>query len=246
MRHFIAQFGPALAWPWTKLMDVPELTDELIDKIAAQSDAQSGHMTVRELERVRDRNLVGFLRVLKHHHWAAGTTLLDWDSQNRQDLPPSLPEQQVPFTEHKAQVLPAWIDYNGHMTEFRYLQVMSEASDVLLAALGLDDGYLEEGYSVYTVETHIRHLAEARLGDVIHVSTQIISADEKRVRLWHSCVTDKGTEVATGEQMWLHVDMKAGRTAPFQSPMRSRIKAMARAHAVLPLPEGAGRSVGQK
>ncbi len=25
MRHFIAQFGPCLAWPWTKLMDVPEL-----------------------------------------------------------------------------------------------------------------------------------------------------------------------------------------------------------------------------
>ena len=30
MRHFMAQFGPALKWPWTKLMDVPELTDELL------------------------------------------------------------------------------------------------------------------------------------------------------------------------------------------------------------------------
>jgi hypothetical protein len=29
MRHFMAQFGPALEWPWTKLMDVPEFTDEL-------------------------------------------------------------------------------------------------------------------------------------------------------------------------------------------------------------------------
>ncbi|MDG1802297.1 MAG: 3-hydroxyacyl-CoA dehydrogenase NAD-binding domain-containing protein, partial [Paracoccaceae bacterium] len=28
MKHFIAQFGPCLEWPWTKLMDVPELTDE--------------------------------------------------------------------------------------------------------------------------------------------------------------------------------------------------------------------------
>ncbi|MGI9261827.1 MAG: 3-hydroxyacyl-CoA dehydrogenase NAD-binding domain-containing protein, partial [Woeseiaceae bacterium] len=27
MAHFIAQFGPCLSWPWTKLMDVPELTD---------------------------------------------------------------------------------------------------------------------------------------------------------------------------------------------------------------------------
>ena len=41
MRHFLEQFGPALQWPWTKLTDVPELTDELIDTIAAQSDAQA-------------------------------------------------------------------------------------------------------------------------------------------------------------------------------------------------------------
>ena len=246
MRHFIAQFGPALAWPWTKLMDVPDLNDELIDTIAAQSDAQSGHLSVRELERIRDRNLVGFLAVLKDTRWGAGQALLAWDEQNRLEQPPSLPEQQVPFSEHKSDVLPSWIDYNGHMTEFRYLQVMSEASDVLLEALGLDQGYLDDGYSVYTVETHIRHLAEARLGDIITVSTQIISADEKRVRLWHSCVTDNGVEVATGEQMWLHVDMKAGRTAPFQSPLAHRIEVMAKAHKALPLPDGAGRSVGTK
>ena len=246
MRHFIAQFGPALAWPWTKLMDVPDLTDELIDTIASQSDAQSGHLSIRELERVRDRNLVGFLKVLKDHHWAAGSVLSGWDEARRTQLPPTLPEQQVPYREHKAEVLPSWIDYNGHMTEFRYLQVMSEASDVLLEDLGLDRDYLDQGYSVYTVETHLRHLAEAKLGDVLYVTTQIISADEKRVRLWHSCVTAAGVEVATAEQMWLHVDMKAGRTAPFQAPMANRIDAMARAHAVLPLPEGAGRSIGTK
>jgi len=246
MRHFIAQFGPALAWPWTKLMDVPDLTDELIDTIASQSDAQSGHLSIRELERVRDRNLVGFLKVLKDHHWAAGSVLSGWDEARRTQLPPTLPEQQVPYREHKAEVLPSWIDYNGHMTEFRYLQVMSEASDVLLEDLGLDRDYLDQGYSVYTVETHLRHLAEAKLGDVLYVTTQIISADEKRVRLWHSCVTAAGVEVATAEQMWLHVDMKAGRTAPFQAPMANRIEAMARAHAVLPLPEGAGRSIGTK
>ena len=57
MKHFIAQFGPALKWPWTKLMDVPELTDELIDTIANQSDQQSGQYSFRELERIRDDNL---------------------------------------------------------------------------------------------------------------------------------------------------------------------------------------------
>ena len=50
MKHFIKQFGPALTWPWTKLMDVPELTPSLIEKISSQSDAQSGDYTIRELE----------------------------------------------------------------------------------------------------------------------------------------------------------------------------------------------------
>ena len=27
MRHFLAQFGPCLAWPWTKLTDVPDFDD---------------------------------------------------------------------------------------------------------------------------------------------------------------------------------------------------------------------------
>ena len=44
MRHFMAQFGPALQLPWTKLMEVPELTDDFIDRLAAQSDAQAGGM----------------------------------------------------------------------------------------------------------------------------------------------------------------------------------------------------------
>lgn len=75
MRHFIGQFGECLSWPWTKLMDVPELTDELIDTIADQSDGQSGHYSVRELERIRDRNVAGILRALEANDWGAGRTL---------------------------------------------------------------------------------------------------------------------------------------------------------------------------
>jgi len=75
MGHFIAQFGPTLSWPYSKLMDTPELTDELVDTIEQQSDAQSGMHSIRDLERIRDRNLVGFLQVLEGHDWGAGETL---------------------------------------------------------------------------------------------------------------------------------------------------------------------------
>jgi carnitine 3-dehydrogenase len=75
MRHFIAQFGPCLSWPWTKLMDVPELTEELTDMIADQSDAQSGMHSIRELERIRDDNLVAMMRALKGRNWGSGELL---------------------------------------------------------------------------------------------------------------------------------------------------------------------------
>jgi carnitine 3-dehydrogenase len=249
MRHFIAQFGPALSWPWTKLVDVPELDDALIEKIASQSDAQSGHYTIRELEAIRDKNLVGFLKVLKGYKWGAGRVYDNWLKDE------ILPEKtladkswapETPFAQHHAEVLPAWIDYNGHMTEFRYLQVMSDAADCLLTYLGLSQAYVEAGFSIYTVETHIRHLAEAKLGEKITVATQILSADERKIRLWHSLKTEAGIEVATGEQMWLHVDMEAGRAAPMQGILRQRMLALFEAHQSLAMPEGAGRYIGQK
>ncbi|NQW08937.1 MAG: hypothetical protein HQ481_03505 [Alphaproteobacteria bacterium] len=79
MRHFLQQFGPALKWPWTKLMDVPELDDSLIDTIVEQSDAQSGGLSIRALERVRDDNLVAILQALRLAQdgagWGAGAVL---------------------------------------------------------------------------------------------------------------------------------------------------------------------------
>jgi carnitine 3-dehydrogenase len=75
MRHFIAQFGECLSWPWTKLMDTPELTDELIDTIATQSDEQSGEYDVRELERIRDTNVAAILLALEQNSWGAGRTI---------------------------------------------------------------------------------------------------------------------------------------------------------------------------
>ncbi len=74
-KHFMDQFGPTLEWPYSKLMDTPEYTDELVDTIVTQSDEQSGAYDVRELERIRDQNVVGFLKVLEANEWAAGTTI---------------------------------------------------------------------------------------------------------------------------------------------------------------------------
>ncbi|MYG51071.1 MAG: L-carnitine dehydrogenase, partial [Rhodospirillaceae bacterium] len=78
MRHFLEQFGPCLAWPWSKLTDVPDLDDALIDAIAGQSDEQAAGRPIRELECLRDDNLVAVLEALERsgeNGWGAGAAL---------------------------------------------------------------------------------------------------------------------------------------------------------------------------
>jgi carnitine 3-dehydrogenase len=85
MRHFMAQFGPCLSWPWTKLMDVPEFNDELVDLIAGQSDEQSDKWSIRELEKIRDDNLVAIMEALSKENkgkgWGAGELHKDYVKQ---------------------------------------------------------------------------------------------------------------------------------------------------------------------
>ena len=242
MKHFMAQFGPCLTWPWTKLMDVPEFTDELVDLIAGQSDAQSGHHTIRELERIRDGNLVGFLRVLKDRDWGAGKVLKDHDKMLAAALPPAKPEALVMA---HMQVLPGWIDYNGHMTESRYLFAGSETCDNFLRLIGADMDYVKGGHSYYTAETHIMHLGEAKLGDRLTGSLQVLAADDKRI---HTFIrVQKGDEVvASIEQMLLHVDMKAGKTCPAAPAVLAKLRPIAEAHKAMPRPDSVGRHIGQR
>jgi carnitine 3-dehydrogenase / betainyl-CoA thioesterase len=246
IRHFLAQFGPALAWPWTKLTDVPELTDELIDKIALQSDDQAAGLTVRELERLRDDNLVAILQALRTRRYAAGQVLHDHERRlfGAMGESASTPDPERPLALYETVVDPSWVDYNGHMTEARYLHVFADATDAFLRGVGLDAGYLEGGHSAYTVETHLRHLREVGGLERIRVVTQVLGADDKRLHLFHTMShTESGETLATGEQMLLHVDTVAGRACAWLEPVAGRVAAVAVAHTALPLPEGAGRAI---
>ncbi|HPD92037.1 MAG: carnitine 3-dehydrogenase [Rhodobacter sp.] len=245
MKHFMAQFGPCLTWPWTKLMDVPEFNDALVDLIAGQSDAQSGAYSIRELERIRDQNLIGFLRVLKQRDWGAGKVLRDHDARRRAAEPAPTPEGAGPLVLAHMQVLPGWIDYNGHMTESQYLFASSEASNAFLDYVGAGMDYVAGGRSYYTAESHIMHRGEAKLGDRLTGTVQVLGADEKRMHLFIRILRGE-TEVASIEQVLLHVDMAAGKTCPAAPEVLDRLLALVQAHADLPRPAAAGRHVGQK
>ena len=64
MRHFMAQFGPALKLPWTYLQ-APELTEVLIDDVVAGTGVQQGQRSIAELERYRDDCLLAVLGAIR-------------------------------------------------------------------------------------------------------------------------------------------------------------------------------------
>jgi carnitine 3-dehydrogenase / betainyl-CoA thioesterase len=242
MRHFLEQFGPALNWPWTKLTDVPELTDQLIDRIVAQSDEQAGGMDMRQMERRRDDCLVAILQALREQDVGAGAVLARHERAMMGAAAADQASDDGGRPLHRMRVPAEWIDYNGHVHESRYLQVFGDATDGLLARIGVDAAYLEAGHSYFTVETHLFHLDEASAGDRLEVATQILGADDKRLHLFHEMRRD-GTVVATAEQMLLHVGTAAGRATPADGPVRQRVAELAALHAALPRPERAGRAI---
>jgi carnitine 3-dehydrogenase len=80
MRHFLAQFGPALQWPWSRLTDVPEMDEALVELIAGQSDQQANGLSVAALSDERDRNLVAILRALKSTQGGAGQVIAAYEA----------------------------------------------------------------------------------------------------------------------------------------------------------------------
>ena len=243
MRHFLNQFGPALKLPWTKLV-APELTDDLVDTIAGQSDDQAAGATIRELETLRDDCLVSVLSGLRANNYGAGAVVGEFGRRLATLVKAEAVDESKVLTLKRATVDADWVDYNGHMTEHRYLQVFGETTDALLGHIGVDAAYLASGRSYYTVETHIMHIAEVRGGEPLHVTTQILGADEKRLHVFHSIYRSRDEALlATAEQMLLHVNSKESKACPAEPAVLANVKRLAAAQAGLPKPASAGRHV---
>ena len=249
MRHFISQFGPCLEWPWTHLMDVPEFTDELIEKVSSQSDQQSGQFSIDELMEKRDDNLVDFLKVLKDNQWGAGNSLKEFDaslSGSINKLEFSELNLSNPILTYITKVPKEWADYNGHMTEARYLECFSEATTEMMSIIGVDEEYILNIGSYFTVETHIRHLDEVQIGESIKAKTQVIFGENKKLHLFHWLNHEDGRLLATAEHMLIHVDLKTRGASMPNDLVLKRMGLVYEAHKKLPRPEGISRAVGDK
>lgn len=151
----------------------------------------------------------------------------------------------APLELHRATVPTAWVDYNGHMSEWCYLLLVGDGADAFFRYIGIDEAYRAAGHSLYTAETHLHHLRESALGDRLVVPLQLLEVGPKSLHLFHTVHNElTGADVATAEQLLVHVDMESGRVVAMPGDLRGRLEAIMKAHADLPRPPEVGHVMG--
>ncbi|EXL09746.1 thioesterase family protein [Aquamicrobium defluvii] len=151
----------------------------------------------------------------------------------------------LPFVSRVMEVEKDWIDYNGHMNMAYYNVLFDRGSDEVLDLLGMGAAYAQERkLTIYTAEIHVCYVRELHLNDRVTVSFQVLDSDDKRLRSYQEIRHADGWLAATAETLSLHVDMAGPKVAAFPPDVASNLESMRTAHAALPFPERAGRSIG--
>jgi len=152
---------------------------------------------------------------------------------------------EAPLNLYRSAVPAEWLDYNGHMTESAYLVIVGNSADAFFRYIGIDEAYRAAGRSLYTAETHLHHLREAGRDDPLEVPLQVLDVGPKSLHLFFTVRNrTSGADVATAEQLLVHVDMASGRVVPMPDELSQRLAAIRAAHAVLPTPSAVGHVMG--
>jgi carnitine 3-dehydrogenase len=127
------------------------------------------------------------------------------------------------------------------MSESCYLLAFGDNADAFFRYIGVDETYRTAGHSLYTVETRLHHLREAHVDQSLVMTLRVLDYDHKRVHVFHEMfLGDSDVLLATAEQMLVHVDSRAGRSAPMPPEVTERLGAIRSAHACLAVPESVG------
>lgn len=128
------------------------------------------------------------------------------------------------FHLHSEPLQDAWLDAYGHLNEAYYLVPFSNTSWHMQDHFGLGVAYFQQSScAMYTVETHIRYLAEVRAPAKIAIETIILGSDSKRMWFAHVMKVD-GILRATGEFMTLHYHTVDNRTIPMPRHIQTALK----------------------
>ncbi|ELT48168.1 hypothetical protein D584_15063 [Brucella intermedia M86] len=110
------------------------------------------------------------------------------------------------LTIYSTSVSPNWIDYNGHMGDYAYGIVFSDAATAYMDRIGIDAVYrATNNATLYTLDSRIAYLRECHAGEILQVELALIDADHKRLHLFMRLYNAEREMLALCEQLLMHV-----------------------------------------
>ncbi len=160
--------------------------------------------------------------------------------------PEPAPNENFPLVALECVIPSGWTDYNRHTNDSRYGQLASEAGDNFLRSIGLDEQYLANVGTFFTVESHTRFLDQTHAGDKVRVELRVLSFDVKKIHVWTEIVREDEVVAATVEYLLLHIDAQTQKSAPMGEGMFTALSRVSAIHTEVETPTGVGRRVGEK
>ncbi|MFD1199795.1 thioesterase family protein [Brucella gallinifaecis] len=112
---------------------------------------------------------------------------------------------------YRTSVSPNWIDYNGHMGDYAYGIVFSDAVTFYMDRIGIDAVYrATSNATLYTLDSRIAYLKECHAGETLQVKLALIDADHKRLHVFMRLFNADGEILALCEQLLMHVSREGG------------------------------------
>lgn len=121
---------------------------------------------------------------------------------------------------HEEPLQDGWLDAYGHLNEAYYLVPFSNATWKLQDHFGVGSDYFDQtGCALYTLETHLRYVAEVRAPATLSIESVVLGVDAKRLHVGH-IMWSGARECATFECMLLHYDTRANKAAAIAEDKR--------------------------
>ena len=144
----------------------------------------------------------------------------------------------VPFAEARAQVQPAWIDYNGHMNVGYFNVVFDLAAEPFFDFLGLTQDFRRRhGATTFALEQHLNFLREVNEGDELRFEARLLDFDAKRFHFYQEMFrVGDDRPAASCEGLSAHVNIATRRITSMPPELAERLAAIRQAHAALERP----------
>jgi YbgC/YbaW family acyl-CoA thioester hydrolase len=153
-----------------------------------------------------------------------------------------------PLRLHNTRVKPEWIDEYDHMNVAHYITVCDLANAAFWELMNA--GQLQaqrEGHEYVILENHVHYLRELAAGQLIHVTTQLLTCDNKRFvlfhRLWRS---DDGVLAATNEAKAIGFNLNTRGIEVFLPEVQGRMAELLEQQKDIPTPPQAGQGIRLK